>query len=101
MSRDETGESTDGAPEHELEASADGEFDSAADGRGRRTVRRVLISLAVLGLVLAVVVGGGLWFLSNRYPGNIDRGSNVSQGLDEDVRPAPATPATAASAAPV
>jgi LCP family protein required for cell wall assembly len=114
MSRDETGESTDGAPEHELEAAADGavaaapgsaatdgEFDSAADGRGRRTVRRVLISLAVLGLVLAVVVGGGIWFLSNRYAGNIDRVSNVFQGLDEDVRPAPATPATAAGAAPV
>ena len=30
-------------------------------------LRRVLISLGILGLVLAVVIGGGLWFLTDRY----------------------------------
>jgi LCP family protein required for cell wall assembly len=65
------------------------------------TLKRVLISLGVLGLVLAVVIGGGLWFLTNRYAGNIDRVANVFSGLDEDTRPAPATPAEPASADPV
>jgi LCP family protein required for cell wall assembly len=66
-----------------------------------RALRRVLISLGILGLVLALVVGGGLWFLTNRYVGNIDRVANVFSGLDEQTRPAPATPAQAASADPV
>jgi LCP family protein required for cell wall assembly len=64
-------------------------------------LRRVLISLSVLGLVLAVVVGGGLWFLTNRYAGNINRVADVFQDLDQNARPAPATPATPASAEPV
>ena len=66
-----------------------------------RTLKRVLISLGILGLVLAVVIGGGLWFLTNRYAGNIDRVANVFSGLDEQNRPAPATPAQQASAEPV
>src|SRR3954451_2300234 len=66
-----------------------------------RTLRRVLISLSVLGLVLALVIGGGLWFLTNRYAGNIDRGADVFGGLDEQARPAPATPEKPASADPV
>jgi LCP family protein required for cell wall assembly len=67
----------------------------------RRALRRILISLGVLGLVLAVLIGGGMWFLSNRWGGNISRVSDVFAGLDEGSRPAPATPAQAASAAPV
>jgi LCP family protein required for cell wall assembly len=67
----------------------------------RRTLRRVLITLGVLGLVLAVVIGGGLWFLTNRYGGNIDRVSDVFKGLDENTRPAPATPADSAGDEPV
>ena len=59
-------------------------------------LRRVLISLGVLGLVLAVVIGGGLWFLTDRYAGNIDRVADVFAGLDENSRPAPATPAVSA-----
>src|SRR4051794_6217843 len=66
-----------------------------------RTLKRVLISLGVLGLVLALVIGGGLWFLTNRYAGNIDRVANVFSGLDEQARPAPATPAQPAAADPV
>src|SRR6476661_8707240 len=64
----------------------------------RRSLRRVLISLAVLGLVLAVTVGGGVWFLTNRYGGNISRVSNVFSKLDEGARPAPATPVQPAKA---
>ena len=43
-------------------------------------LRRTLISLGVLGLVLALVVGGGLWFLTDRYAGNIDRVADVFAG---------------------
>jgi LCP family protein required for cell wall assembly len=67
----------------------------------RRTLRRVLISVGILGLVLAMVVGGGLWFLTNRYAGNIDRVSDVFTDLDEKTRPAPATPAQRAGDEPV
>ncbi|MGY1635519.1 LCP family protein [Geodermatophilus sp. SYSU D00742] len=67
----------------------------------RRTLRRALISLGVLGLVLALVVGGGLWYLTERYAGNVDRVADVFAGLDEEARPAPATPARKASAEPV
>lgn len=67
----------------------------------RRRLRRVLIGLGILGLVLAVLVGGGFWFLTERYAGNIDRVSDVFAGLDEEVRPAPATPAEQAGEEPV
>ena len=79
------------------------ELDGAGeDPHGRpQALRRVLISLGILGLVLALVVGGGLWFLTNRYGGNIDRVADVFGSLDESQRPAPATPAQGANEAPV
>src|SRR4051795_7262547 len=96
----------------------------------RRTLRRVLISLCVLGLVLALVIGGGLWIppsplgghgdrgsavfrgpalwmggglwlLTSRWGGNVDRVSAVFSGLDERSRPAPATPEVSAADDPV
>ena len=67
----------------------------------RRVLRRVLISLGVLTLVLAVLIGGGVWFLTERYAGNIDRIADVFEDLDEDSRPAPATPAQQAAEDPV
>jgi len=74
----------------------------ASDTQPRgRLLRRVLISVGALGLVLALVVGGGLWFLTDRYAGNIDRVSDVFTDLDNETRPAPATPAEAAQEAPV
>ena len=89
----------------ELESAADARADEplVEDGEPhrRRVLKRVLISLGVLGLVLALVVGGGLWFLTDRYAGNIDRVTNVFSGLDEQNRPAPATPEQQASAEPV
>ncbi|MFD2092801.1 LCP family protein [Blastococcus deserti] len=77
--------------------------DTHADGDAprRHGLRRVLVSLGVLGLVLAVLVGGGLWFLTNRYAGNIDRIADVFADIDEGTRPAPATPEQAAAAEPV
>ena len=65
---------------------------SADEIRPRRRLRKVLISLGVLGLVLALAIGGGAWFLVNRYAGNIDRVGDVFDGLDADARPAAASP---------
>jgi len=64
-------------------------------------MRRALLSLGILGLILALVAGGGLWFLTNRYAGNIDRVADVFGGLDDKSRPAPATPEQEADAEPV
>jgi LCP family protein required for cell wall assembly len=66
--------------------------------RRRRRLRRVLISVGVLGLVLALAVGGGAWFLVNRYAGNIGRVGDVFADLDENSRPAEATPTDESSA---
>jgi LCP family protein required for cell wall assembly len=67
----------------------------------RRRLRRVLISIAALGLVLALVVGGAFWFFTDRYAGNIDRVSDVFASLDEGARPPPSTPAQQAGEEPV
>jgi LCP family protein required for cell wall assembly len=111
MSTDGTGESphdraaaepdqTDAAPARAADAAGPGPDAAHHDGR-RRRVRRILISLGVLGLVLALLIGGGLWFLTERYAGNIDRISDVFANLDENSRPAPATPAQDAGDDPV
>ncbi|MCZ2803693.1 LCP family protein [Modestobacter sp. VKM Ac-2983] len=57
-----------------------------------RRVRRTLISLGVLGLVAALVIGGGLWLISNRYGSNVDRVGDVFAALEDDARPAAASP---------
>jgi LCP family protein required for cell wall assembly len=67
----------------------------------RRGPRRALVSIGVLGLVLALLVGGASWFLTDRYAGNIDRVLDVFTTLDEESRPAPATPAQQAGEEPV
>ncbi|MCW2682654.1 MAG: Cell envelope-related transcriptional attenuator [Blastococcus sp.] len=64
-----------------------------------RRMRRAVVSLAAAVLVLALVAGGGLWYLTDRYAGNIERVGDVFAGLDEGSRPAPA--AGASGAAPV
>jgi LCP family protein required for cell wall assembly len=58
----------------------------------RHVLRRVLISIGVLGLVLALLVGGGLWYLTQHYGGNIARVSDVFGAVDKSARPAPASP---------
>jgi anionic cell wall polymer biosynthesis LytR-Cps2A-Psr (LCP) family protein len=88
--RDETTGRVPDAPETE-----------GTSSRRHRGLRRVLISLVALGVVLALLIGGGLWFLTSRWGGNIDRVSDVFSSLDEGSRPAPATPAQSAAADPV
>lgn len=69
--------------------------------RGRRALRRTLIAAGVLCLVLAMLIGGGIWFLTERYAGNIDRIGDVFADLDENSRPAPSSPEQVASETPV
>ena len=76
------------------------EQSDARPGRGR-VLRRVLISVGVLGLVLALAMGGTLWFLTERWGGNIDRVSDAFAGLDEETRPAPPTPVGTPAEPPV
>src|SRR3982750_3428948 len=50
------------------------EEDEAAEAeRTRRRRRRILTGLGVSVLVLLLVMGGGAWFLTERYAGNVDR----------------------------
>ncbi len=90
----------DGGPEL-LPTDADTPSDGARAGRRRRVLRRVLVASGVLTLVLALLVGGGLWLLTDRYAGNVDRVAGVFTDLEEEARPAPATPAEPVGAEPV
>jgi LCP family protein required for cell wall assembly len=45
-----------------------------------------------------LAIGGGLWFLTNRYAGNIDRVGNVFAALDDSARPAASSPTDTATA---
>jgi LCP family protein required for cell wall assembly len=74
---------------------------AASPGRPPRGLRRFLVALGVLLAVLVAVVGGGLWYFTDRYAGNIDRIGGVFDDLDEESRQAPATPAETAGAAPI
>ncbi len=79
-----------------------GAADDSSDGEAaprRRWLRRTLITLGVLGLVLALTIGAGAWFFTNRYGGNIDRVGDVFQALDEESRPAAPSPTGEASQA--
>ncbi|GAB3196379.1 hypothetical protein GCM10027261_18950 [Geodermatophilus arenarius] len=69
--------------------------------RRRRRLQRFLVAVGVLVTVLVALVGGGLWYLTDRYAGNIDRVGDVFADLDAEARPAPATPIEKAAAEPV
>jgi hypothetical protein len=71
-----------------------------AGHRPRRWLRRAPVSLGALILV-ALVVGGGLRYLTNRYGGTIERVGTVFAGLDEGSRPAAPSDATGGGGAPV
>jgi LCP family protein required for cell wall assembly len=81
--------------------SAEDPGDPTPAPRRHTLLRRALIGGGVLVLVLVVLVGGGIWFVTARYAGNIDRISDVFGGIDESTRPAPATSATDPGGAPV
>ena len=83
-----------------LDGPRDERADDAADRPAprRRTLRRVLIGLGVLVLVLAVAVGGGIWYLTDRYAGNVHRVGDVFADLDQSSRPAEASPTDTAAA---
>ncbi|RBY93944.1 LytR family transcriptional regulator [Blastococcus sp. TBT05-19] len=80
---DDLAESDDGAP------------------RERHRLRRTLIVVGTLVLALALVLGGVALFLVDRYAGNVERVGDVFADLDEDARPAPATPAEEAGDPPL
>src|SRR3712207_1672090 len=80
---------------------ADGSTAHPDPPRRRSGLRRFLVALGVLLLVVVALVGGGLWYLTDRYGGNIDRVAGVFDGLDEDARPSAATPAGPAGEQPV
>ncbi|WP_104523546.1 LCP family protein [Blastococcus atacamensis] len=67
----------------------------------RHRLRRTLIVVGSLVLVLSLVVGGVALFLVNRYAGNVERVGDVFADLEEDSRPAPATPVDAAGEPPL
>ena len=66
--------------------------------RPRRAWRRALLVLGTLGLVAALAIGSGTFYLANRYGGNIDRVGDVFAGLSEQARPAAPTPAEQSTA---
>ncbi|MEI4273193.1 LCP family protein [Klenkia sp. LSe6-5] len=66
-------------------------------GRRRSPLGRLLAGFGVLALVLALGVGGGALFLTDRYAGNVDRVEGVFDDIDEAERPAPVTPAEPAA----
>jgi LCP family protein required for cell wall assembly len=68
----------------------------------RRTghaLRRALVASGVLVVVLTAVLAGGLFFLEDRYAGNIHRVNDVFSGLQN--RPAPPSPTRTEAGQPV
>ncbi len=74
----------------------DVEEDEVADvERTRRRRRRILTGLGVSVLVLILLIGGGFWYLTDRYAGNVERIGDVFAEIPEASRPAPASPTEA------
>lgn len=84
---------------HDQDAWADGDPDNPGHGglrlteedeprRGSRW-RRALVGLLAVCLVLALVAAGAVWYLTDRYAGNVARLPGVFDGLDEESRPRP------------
>jgi LCP family protein required for cell wall assembly len=87
-----TGRADDTADTSEDAGTSEEEAADPSLERPRRTVlKRVLIGAGVLALILALIIGGGIWFLTERWAGNMDRVTDVFADIDEGSRPAPAT----------
>jgi len=74
---------------------------AAHELRRGRTVRGILVAVVLGGLTLALVMGGGVWFVSARYASQLDRIPNVFGPLHDDSRPAAPTSPTGDGSAPV
>ncbi len=61
--------------------------------------RKALLAVGVTALVLVLTTAAGLWYVTNRYAGNLQRDA-VFTDLDEAQRPAPA-PAVPGKSAPL
>lgn len=61
--------------------------------RRRSAMYRVLLMLGSFSLVLVLLVVGFLWYLTDRYAGNVTRIPDVFASLDPATRPDPPTPA--------
>ena len=72
-----------------------GEVDAAGIERTRRRRRRIFTGLGVSVLLVLLLIGGGFWYLTDRYAGNVDRIGDVFAEIPEDSRPAPASPTAA------
>jgi LCP family protein required for cell wall assembly len=83
-----------GYPDGNPEPDAPGAEWAPDDGpRPRRLLLRALMTIGVLALVVALVAGGGFWYFTNRYAGNIESAGDVFDGLDQSARPAAPTEA--------
>jgi LCP family protein required for cell wall assembly len=69
--------------------------------RRQRIARRVIVGFGVFALVVGLAVGGGLWWLTERYAGNVDRITDVFAEIPEESRPEPARPVRAEADDPV
>ena len=80
-------------PEDDGDLLLDAEEDEVLEAeRSRRRRRRILTGLGVTVLVLLLVLGGGAWYVTERYAGNVERIGDVFADIPEDARPAPASP---------
>ena len=71
------------------------EDEAAEADRRRRRRRRILTGLGATVLVLLLLAGGGVWWLTERYAGNVERIGDVFADVPEASRPAPASPTAA------
>jgi LCP family protein required for cell wall assembly len=69
------------------------EDEEAETARTRRRRRRILTGLGVAVLLVLLLIGGGAWYLTERYAGNVERIGDVFDDIPADSRPAPAEPA--------
>src|SRR4051794_13672385 len=71
----------------------DGDEDEVAEAeRTSRRRRRILTGLGAAMLVLVMVLGFGVWYVTERYAGNVDRIGDVFADIPDSARPAPASP---------